>query len=128
VSLERLLRVLTDALDAAGIPSMLTGSLAAAFRGASRATMDVDLVIDPTAAALDDFVRPVKSRALVGRRRARRAAGRAGTVQRDLRRDRAPDSRPARRRAARHAERRSVRGQPGRRGISHPVSRPYLDR
>lgn len=56
MSLERLLRVLTETLDSAGIPSMLTGSVAAAFRGASRATMDVDLVIAPTASALDDFV------------------------------------------------------------------------
>jgi hypothetical protein len=31
---------------------MLTGSVASAFRGAMRATMDVDLVIDPTAATL----------------------------------------------------------------------------
>jgi hypothetical protein len=56
VTLERLLRAVVEALDAVGIPSMLTGSLAAAYRGASRATMDVDLVIAPTAAALDDFV------------------------------------------------------------------------
>ena len=56
MTLERLLRVLTETLASAGIPSMLTGSVAAAFRGASRATMDVDLVIAPTASALDDFV------------------------------------------------------------------------
>ncbi len=61
MTLERLLRVVTDALDSAGIPSMLTGSLAAAFRGASRATMDVDLVIAPTAAALDDFVQRMEA-------------------------------------------------------------------
>ena len=61
MSLERLLRVLAGALSAAGIPSMLTGSLAAAFHGASRATMDVDLVIDPTTPALDDFVRRVEA-------------------------------------------------------------------
>jgi len=61
VSLEHLLRVLAGTLSAAGIPSMLTGSVAAAFHGASRATMDVDLVIDPTATALDDFVRRVEA-------------------------------------------------------------------
>lgn len=61
MTLERLLREVAGALDVAGIPSMLTGSLAAAFRGASRATMDVDLVIAPTAAALDDFVRRVEA-------------------------------------------------------------------
>lgn len=38
------------------IPAMLTGSLAAAVRGATRATMDVDLVIDPTPESLDRFV------------------------------------------------------------------------
>lgn len=61
MSLERLLRVVTEALDSAGIPSMLTGSLAAAFRGASRATMDVDLVIAPTATALDNFVQRIEA-------------------------------------------------------------------
>jgi hypothetical protein len=61
VSLERLLRVLTEALSSAGIPSMLTGSLAAAFHGASRATMDVDLVIAPTAATLHVFVQRVEA-------------------------------------------------------------------
>ena len=45
------------ALDAAGIPFMLTGSFASAYHGAGRATMDVDLVIDPT---------PAQLRALIG--------------------------------------------------------------
>lgn len=40
---------------------MVTGSVAAAFRGVSRATMDVDLVIDPSAAALDELVRRVEA-------------------------------------------------------------------
>ncbi len=44
------------ALDAAGIPAMLTGSFAAAFHGAGRATMDVDLVIDPTASQIRTLV------------------------------------------------------------------------
>jgi hypothetical protein len=35
-------------LGSAGIPFMLTGSVAAAFHGAGRATMDIDLVIDAT--------------------------------------------------------------------------------
>lgn len=43
-------------LDAAGIPCMLTGSMAAAHHGAGRATMDVDLVIDATAEQLHSFV------------------------------------------------------------------------
>ena len=49
-----LLRTVAAALDAAGIPFMLTGSVAAAWHGAGRATMDVDLVIDPTADRLRD--------------------------------------------------------------------------
>ncbi len=61
MSLERLLRTLADTLDAAGIPSMLTGSVAAAFRGVSRATMDVDFVIDPTAPALDELLRRLEA-------------------------------------------------------------------
>lgn len=56
MSLERFLGTVTEALTAEGIPAMLTGSLAAAMRGATRATMDVDLVIDPTPRALDRFV------------------------------------------------------------------------
>jgi hypothetical protein len=43
-----LLRSIVAALDAAGVPFMLTGSLAAAYHGAGRATMDIDVVIDPT--------------------------------------------------------------------------------
>jgi hypothetical protein len=51
-----LLRTVAAALDAAGIPFMLTGSVAAAWHGAGRATMDVDLVIDPTADQLRALV------------------------------------------------------------------------
>src|SRR5665647_3502377 len=35
---------------------MVTGSVAAAFHGAGRATMDVDIVIDPDVPQLDEFV------------------------------------------------------------------------
>ncbi len=40
---------------------MLTGSLAAAYHGAGRATMDIDLVIDPTAPQLRALVRSLAS-------------------------------------------------------------------
>lgn len=40
---SRIARSLTDA----GVPFMLTGSLAAAYYGTPRATQDIDLVIDP---------------------------------------------------------------------------------
>ena len=44
-------RVIT-ALDQSGVPHMLTGSFAASFHGAPRATQDIDLVIAPTPAQL----------------------------------------------------------------------------
>ncbi|HEU4881465.1 MAG TPA: nucleotidyltransferase family protein [Longimicrobium sp.] len=45
------------ALEAAGIPVMLTGSFASSYHGAPRATQDIDLVIAPTAEQLRSFVR-----------------------------------------------------------------------
>ena len=59
MSLEGLVRLLGAALQEAGIPFMLTGSVAAGYRGASRATMDVDAVIDPSPAQLQAFVQRV---------------------------------------------------------------------
>lgn len=53
---EDLLRALAGALRGAGIPFMLTGSVAAAYYGAGRATMDIDVVIDPPAGTVDDLV------------------------------------------------------------------------
>jgi hypothetical protein len=50
-------RRVTSALDAARIPYMLTGSFASSHWGASRATQDIDLVIDPTAEGLTQLVR-----------------------------------------------------------------------
>ena len=43
-------------LDRAGIPYMVTGSLASSFHGEPRATRDLDLVIDPTPATLQALV------------------------------------------------------------------------
>ena len=54
-----LLREVAKHLEAAGIPFMLTGSVAAAFHGAGRATMDVDLVIDATSDQLRTFVNSI---------------------------------------------------------------------
>ncbi len=59
MSVAALLDEMVGALIAADIPFMLTGSFAAAVHGAGRATMDVDFVIDPDAAALDAFVQDV---------------------------------------------------------------------
>lgn len=39
-------------LDGAGVPYMVTGSLASSYHGEPRATRDVDIVIDPTPVSL----------------------------------------------------------------------------
>ena len=43
-------------LDDAGIPHMLTGSIASSWYGEPRATQDLDVVIDPSPAALGQLV------------------------------------------------------------------------
>lgn len=45
---EEVLRVFVDALEAADVPYMLTGSFASGYYGHSRSTQDVDFVIMPT--------------------------------------------------------------------------------
>lgn len=62
MSLERFLVTVLDALGSAGIPAMLTGSVAAAVHGATRATMDVDLVIEAAPAGIDVFVDRMEAR------------------------------------------------------------------
>ena len=47
---------LVTALDAAAIPYMVTGSIASAYHGASRATQDVDIVVAPLGDQLRAFV------------------------------------------------------------------------
>ena len=42
---SEVLRRITDALNSAGIPYMLTGSVASSLYGALRSTMDIDIVI-----------------------------------------------------------------------------------
>lgn len=56
MSAPALLQVIVARLDDAGIPFMLTGSVAAAAYGAGRATLDLDLVIEATAAQLRSLV------------------------------------------------------------------------
>lgn len=51
-----LLRRVVEALDAASISYMLVGSFASTWHGAPRTTHDIDIVIDPTADALDRFL------------------------------------------------------------------------
>jgi hypothetical protein len=43
-------------LDRAGIPHMVTGSLASSYHGEPRATRDLDIVIDPSPTALSRLV------------------------------------------------------------------------
>jgi hypothetical protein len=60
-----LLRLVAEALAASRISAMVTGSVAAAYYGVQRATVDVDLVIDPpTAQQLNEFARLIESRDL----------------------------------------------------------------
>jgi hypothetical protein len=56
VNVDDLLGQVTTALDAAGIPYMLTGSFASSIHGLGRSTYDIDLVVDPTAAGLKRFI------------------------------------------------------------------------
>ena len=56
MTVAALLDEMVAALTAAGIPCMLTGSFAAAVHGVGRATMDIDLVIEPDAAGVARFV------------------------------------------------------------------------
>ena len=58
---DSLLRAVAAALRDADIPFMLTGSFASAYHGAGRATMDIDLVIDPRQDQLDSFVRTMEA-------------------------------------------------------------------
>jgi hypothetical protein len=53
---EGAIRRALDALAAAGVPYMLTGSFASAFHGAPRTTQDVDIVIAPTLGSLQKLV------------------------------------------------------------------------
>lgn len=49
-------------VSAAGIPYMITGSLASTFYGRPRTTQDIDLVIEADAKRLDAFVTAVRQR------------------------------------------------------------------
>jgi hypothetical protein len=56
VTFAELLADVIARLEAAGVPYMITGSLASTFHGEPRATRDVDVVIDPSSAGLDRLV------------------------------------------------------------------------
>jgi hypothetical protein len=56
VSQQAFLKKVISALDDAGIPYMVCGSLGSSFHGEPRATMDVDVVIDPAPDQLGRFL------------------------------------------------------------------------
>lgn len=56
MSVPSVLASVVRALDAAQIPHMLTGSMAAAWHGAGRATLDIDLVIEARAHQVGVFI------------------------------------------------------------------------
>ena len=56
MTFAELVREVIGQLDRAGIPYMLTGSLASTFHGEPRATRDADIVIDPSPVSLDRLV------------------------------------------------------------------------
>jgi hypothetical protein len=64
VSLASFLALIARALREADIPFMLTGSLAAAYYGAPRATQDLDLVIECQPDNLRQFVNAVRGAGL----------------------------------------------------------------
>jgi acetolactate synthase regulatory subunit len=56
VSYADLLAEAIGYLEATGIPYMITGSVASSFHGEPRATRDLDIVIDPSPAALERLI------------------------------------------------------------------------
>jgi hypothetical protein len=56
LTLAEVLAEIVRALDAAEVPHMVAGSLASTHHGEPRSTQDIDLVIDPSEAALASFV------------------------------------------------------------------------
>ncbi|MDT8341263.1 MAG: hypothetical protein RQ751_07095 [Longimicrobiales bacterium] len=57
MSLPSFLRRVAGILDGAGVPYMLTGSLAAAYHATPRATQDVDVVIETSEEGIERLVR-----------------------------------------------------------------------
>lgn len=74
MNLGDLLTTTVHALQAAGVPYMVTGSIASAFHGEPRATRDIDVVIDPTASTLARLVTSLQERGAYVDENAARAA------------------------------------------------------
>ncbi len=65
MSLTTFLQRVVEVLDEAGVPYMLTGSLAAAYYAVPRATQDIDVVIETGEQGIDQLVRGPPVRGLV---------------------------------------------------------------
>jgi len=61
MSQQALLKRIVEALDGAGIPYMLTGSLASSLQGEPRSTHDIDLVVDISAGDVARVVRALSA-------------------------------------------------------------------
>jgi hypothetical protein len=53
---DEVLRRVVGALDAAGVPYMVTGSLASSLHGAPRSTQDIDIVVAPSRESLEKLL------------------------------------------------------------------------
>jgi hypothetical protein len=60
VSLAAFLRKVVEILDEAGVPYMLTGSLASAYYAVPRATQDLDMVIEAEGSGIDHIVQGLR--------------------------------------------------------------------
>ena len=67
------LRRITGKLERAGIPYMISGSVASSIHGEPRATNDVDLVVEPSDAQLEAFIRLVEGECYISPEAAREA-------------------------------------------------------
>ncbi len=56
MTLPALINTVIEHLDGAGVPYMVTGSVASSYHGEPRATRDLDVVIDPDGASLASLV------------------------------------------------------------------------
>jgi hypothetical protein len=76
MSQKDFLTQITQGLEAAGIPFMVTGSLSSSYHGQPRATQDADLVIDPSPLQLDRFLALLGDRYYVSPEAARESLAR----------------------------------------------------
>src|SRR5436190_8823306 len=72
-SVEDMLRVVVEHLDAVQIPYMVVGSLASSAYGKARTTFDADIVIASAAPQLDQFISRIERGFYVNRRTAQQA-------------------------------------------------------